>query len=330
MNNSVKIDLKDKKILRELDMNARIPINKLAKKTGLSRQVALYRIKRLKKEGVISNFLTVFDSAVVGMRWFRVLIRMGKSEEAQRYQFLEYMKNDPNVVWLGEVGGNWDFVINFVSPDQFEFDRMFERILNNFGKFIQKYEILVYISVKDQERNYMLDEYDVNKKSLFHEMRVNRNFTPDEIDKKIIERISKNAELSNSEIAGEIGMNYKTVQNRIKEMEKNKIILGYRAMINPEKLGYESYMIFMAIGNYNAEAEQKLHQFFNHANVTFVVKQLGTWSIGLEIEVPDRDKFQKFLIELRTKFGDIISNYEIFPIFKDHQINYFPRGALNR
>ena len=47
MEKTAKLDLKDRKILRELDMNARIPMNELAKKVGLSRQVVQYRIQRM-------------------------------------------------------------------------------------------------------------------------------------------------------------------------------------------------------------------------------------------------------------------------------------------
>lgn len=44
-----KIDLKDRKIIRELDMNARMGIKELAKRVGLSRQVVQYRLERMKK-----------------------------------------------------------------------------------------------------------------------------------------------------------------------------------------------------------------------------------------------------------------------------------------
>ena len=44
-----KIDKKDRRILYELDLNARQPLVSIAKKTGLSQQVVDYRIKRLER-----------------------------------------------------------------------------------------------------------------------------------------------------------------------------------------------------------------------------------------------------------------------------------------
>jgi len=323
-----KIDLKDRKILRELDMNARMPTKQLAKKVGVSRQVAQYHIERMREEGTIGGFFTIFDSAVVGKRWFRIVIQLRKITAAEKEAFIEYFKAHPDVLWLGEVGGNWDFVLNLVSDDQFSFDRLFSGILEKWGASIQRYEVLVYINVRDQQRRYVLADYETEPESLFHQMKFDPNAGFDELDKKIIRLLSKNASLPYSQIASSLAVSYKTVQSRMEVMEKNKVILGYRAIINPGRVGYESHMLFLSTNTYRPELEKQLDEFLKHPNVTYVVRQLGRWRIGLEAEFRDRNEFQAFLIELRTRFGDIISEYETFPIFFDHVIDYFPRGAL--
>ena len=50
------LDLKDRKILYELDFNARQTDSEIAKKVKLSREVVNYRISRLQKNGIIRNF----------------------------------------------------------------------------------------------------------------------------------------------------------------------------------------------------------------------------------------------------------------------------------
>jgi DNA-binding Lrp family transcriptional regulator len=328
MAEKVKIDLKDRKILRELDMNARMPIGKLAKKVGLSRQVVEYRIRRMQEKGIISGVLTIFDSAVIGMRWFRVAIQLHRITRKEKQDFIEYFKKHPNTVWLGEVGGNWDFVLNFVSEDQFSFDRLFESILARWGGLIRNYEVLVYINVRDQERGYVLEDHETDINQLFHEMKFNPSVELSDLDKKIIPVISKNAFATYTQIAAQLGVSYKTIQKRMRYLEDSNVILGYRVMLHPGKLGYESYMLFLGIRTYDAKLEKKLYQFLKHPNVTFVVKQLGRWRIGLETEVKSREEFQELLIDLRTAFGDIIFEYETFPIFYDHLIDYFPKGVL--
>lgn len=324
----IKLDLKDRKILRELDMDARMPIARLAKKVGLSRQAVQYRIGRLQKSGVLLGALTVFDSAVVGQRWFRVAIQLQRISKKQKQMFIDYFKKHPNTLWLGEVGGNWDFVLNFIVQDQFAFDKLFERILEDWGGLIQKYEVLVYINVRDQARAYLLPDHNTKDKSFFHEMRHDPVIRLDDLDKRIISLLSSNAWLSSSEIGEKLGISYKTVQNRIRSLEREKIILGYRLMVHPGSLGYESYMLFIGMQSYDPESEKALYEFLLHPNVIYVVKQLGRWRIGMEVEFKNRVEFQDFLVDLRTRFGSMISEYETFPIFHDHLVNYFPKGAL--
>ena len=55
------IDLKDRKILYELDVDSRQSNAEIARKVGLSKQVVGFRIKRLVKEGLISWFYSIFD-----------------------------------------------------------------------------------------------------------------------------------------------------------------------------------------------------------------------------------------------------------------------------
>jgi len=47
------LDLKDRKILYELDLNCRQSNTQIGKKVGLSRKVVEYRIKKMEEEGVI-------------------------------------------------------------------------------------------------------------------------------------------------------------------------------------------------------------------------------------------------------------------------------------
>jgi len=324
-----KIDRKDSKILRILDMDARIPMKQLAKKVGISRQVAEYRVERMAREGTIGGFFTVFDSAVVGKRWFRIVLQMRRITSAEKQAFIDFFKAHPDVLWLGEVGGNWDFVINFVTDDQFSFEGLFNGVLKEWGGSIQRYEVLVYINVRDQQRRYLLEDYESEPRSLVHRMEFDRDLKLDALDKKIIRLISKDAALPYSKIASSLDVSYKTVQSRMKAMEQSGLILGYRAIANPGKTGYESYMLFLGTNAYDAALERQLNEFLKHPNVTYVVRQLGRWRIGIEAEFRDRNEFQAFLVELRTRFGEMISEYEAFPIFFDHKIDYFPEGALS-
>lgn len=61
---------------------------------------------------------------------------------------------------------------------------------------------------------------------------------PDEISWKILGLLQQNARLPFSEIGRQVGLSAPAVAERVRRMEEAGIIRGYRADIDPSKLGY--------------------------------------------------------------------------------------------
>lgn len=61
----------------------------------------------------------------------------------------------------------------------------------------------------------------------------------DDIDKKILRCLYENARIPLREIAERLGVSVSTVSVRIKNLEKEKVILGYIPLLDPSKLGYD-------------------------------------------------------------------------------------------
>ena len=57
MINMTQLDLKDKKILLELELNSRQSFSSIAKKVGLSKEVVNYRVNKLIKKEYKSTYL---------------------------------------------------------------------------------------------------------------------------------------------------------------------------------------------------------------------------------------------------------------------------------
>ena len=71
----VKLDLKDRKILFELDLNSRQPYAAIAKKVGLSKQVVKFRVERLVRKGVIKKFVTLWNISKLGYSQYNIYLR---------------------------------------------------------------------------------------------------------------------------------------------------------------------------------------------------------------------------------------------------------------
>ncbi len=160
-------------------------------------------------------------------------------------------------------------------------------------------------------------------------MKYNSEVHLDALDRSIIQRLSKDAWISNVQLANEFHVTPNTIKNRIGEMLKNKLLLGFRTFINPFYYGYLSHILFLEINHLNIKREKELSAYLKQLpNVTFLVKHIGKWRIGMEIETKSVEEFQNIFVEIRGGFSDIVTNFEYFPLFRDHVLNYFPEGNL--
>ncbi|MDP2946925.1 MAG: winged helix-turn-helix transcriptional regulator [Nanoarchaeota archaeon] len=328
MQNQENYDNLDLKILSILDENARISIVEIAKQLNISRQVANNRLKKMESNGIILGHFTIFDSGVVGYNWYRALIRLLNITKKEKDEIILFLKNHSNVTWLGEVGGRWDIAVNFACKNPSAFNDISEELSVKFGSFIKEIEILVYLDIYDYDRSY-LNPDDHSRKTFFHKMSSNNNVKLDDLDYKLISCLSKNARLDNTEIGHTLNVSRNTIKNRIEYLIKQGVILGFRTFPNLQKIGRESNMLFLEINRLNRERETELYYFLQLLpQVTFVVKHVAQWKVGMEIETKNSREFQDILTNIRSQFSDIISDYDTFPILQDHVVNYFPSGIL--
>jgi len=74
----------------------------------------------------------------------------------------------------------------------------------------------------------------------------NKTITIDGIDKKILRALTEDARIPILEIARNVGISGAAIHQRLKKLEKSKLLSGSKFIINPEVLGY-STLAFVGI-----------------------------------------------------------------------------------
>ncbi|MFW9879857.1 MAG: Lrp/AsnC family transcriptional regulator [Candidatus Thorarchaeota archaeon] len=318
----IKIDKLDRKIIAELDMNARIPITKLAKSVRASREVVNYRIKTLTRKGIISGTQTFFNPAKIGYTIYRILIRLDSLDEEKINRFQKYFIENEKVMWFAKLGSKWDYIIELFAKNADEFKKLFDKALMEFEKDIGVYEIMVILEIKGYNRKYIYD----NKKP--KEIIIGgkiENLNLDKIDLKIINFLKKSSQITNTEIGEKLNLSRNTIKGRIKKLEEGKLITGHKLFYHPQKIGFQSYKLLISMNNLDSQKEVEFFNFSQqNKNIIFTHRNLGKWNYELEIEIDDLNELQKIIVELRTKFKGFILDYELFPILEDYKINLFP------
>jgi Lrp/AsnC family leucine-responsive transcriptional regulator len=129
----------------------------------------------------------------------------------------------------------------------------------------------------------------------------------DAIDKQILAFLHEDAFLSNKEMATRLGMSTTPIHERIKRMEKDGIITGYRAMINPTKLG-KSLTVFCDI-SLKEHAAEFLNQFEGDVMSLPEVQECycvsGQSDFLLKIVVSDMDEYRNFILHKLASIKNI-------------------------
>jgi len=121
----------------------------------------------------------------------------------------------------------------------------------------------------------------------------------DENDKKILRNLLFDARLSARQLALKLGMSTVTILSRIKKLENQKIIKGYTALLDHEKLGYDLTAIIEIIAKKDKiiEVEERLSKI---ENVCAVYDVTGSTDTLLVAKFKERSELSKFVKNLST------------------------------
>ena len=113
-------------------------------------------------------------------------------------------------------------------------------------------------------------------------------------DSELLKHLSKNGKASQRELAEVTGLALGTVSNHLKVLEKNKIIKGYSANIDPEKVGFTlSATIHLRITKGKIMDVQA--SIAKHPRVYIVYDITGEWDSLVLARFKDREEMDEFI-----------------------------------
>lgn len=322
---AVRLDMKDTRILCELDSNARQPLSRIAKKVGLSKEVVKYRIQAMEREGVIRGYYAVIDLSKIGYMFCRILIKFQETDMKREKEIIEYCKSSKHAGWICMLDDLWDLVFIVYVKDVAELEKIHNELVRRYGRYVLEKDISIASSIYHFKHNYLFGTKDHSQAVLGEE---SKKVELDKTDLKILEILANNARIPTIEIADKLGMSANAIKYRIKGLMKSKVIIGFRTKINLSLLGYEHYKIFLTLKSVTKEKMEKLMGYLRfHPNVIYITKAIGTSDLEFEAMLKNRFELHSLMRELRLKFGDILKGYQTILTYEEILINYLPRGC---
>lgn len=317
----LKLDKKDYLLLSVLDDNSRQPIQQIAKRIGLSKDAVSYRINKLQEFGLIKSFHAVINVGHLGYIGFRFMFKFFHLSPEKETEIINYLLSNKNLNWLVSVEGEWDLNTYFYYSTISEMNTFYETFLERYQNFIEKKHFSIYTKINYLSRNYLSPS---TKKTKITAYSQSEKIYLDNQDFIILHELSQNSRISLLELSKKTHLTTKTTLKKIRFLEHNEIITGYKIELDLEKLGYHYYKLHLTLFNSSPEKVRQLRSYLsNHPNVIYEDFVLGGFDLEYELQLKTEHELRQFLNKLRLHFSPIIKDHTILHYYKEHKLKFF-------
>ena len=319
------LDLKDRKILYQLDINSRLPNSLIARKIGMSKQVVGFRLKRLIEENMISSFYPIIDISKLGFTVHKSFLRLQNLSKEKESELISFLVSHENVVWVASCDGKFDLAFGTWAKDMQSLDKTLTQINKKFGDHISERQIATII-----RGDYFVRDYLVNKKqaSSLRESFFGSTPSPmylDISDWRILFLLAKNARATAIDISKEVSLSPDAIGRRIKKLERSGIIKHYNVVPNEENFPYLHYKVLVSFRSVSEKREKTLREYCrSNPSIIYSVKALGPWDFEIDLEVESVSQFREIMMDMKTKFSEILKDYSTLQIYQVHKYNFCP------
>jgi len=322
---SVKLDLKNRKILAILSENVRMPHTKIAKQVGLSRDAVSYRIKNLKKKGVIQEFRTVIDISHFGYDAYHLFLQLNQPTKEAEAELIEKFNKYPFIRAVLKFSGRFDYEIAIIAKDINELDDNLNIIISDCSSYIHNFELLILTS--NYISKILPDSFVQNEKKLIEKLKVKKEkkIQTDKKDLIILDILSADSSTPLYDVASKIKLSTDAVKYRLKNMTEAGIIKRFIPVINYASLSLNIYVLLINIHAFDDKKESTLKQFLNQdKSVIWAQKTIGRYNVLIYLCSKNSATLHESVINLRSIFPDEIIRYETLIAFEEYKFTYFP------
>jgi len=319
-----KLDLKDRKILYELDLDARQSLTQIGKKVGLKKDVVSYRIKRMEDQGIIKHFFTVIDTFKLGYNVFRIYLQLQDAPLDVRKEIVKYFVNYKNTWIVYSVTGPIDLGSVLWIKNINEFYQFYDKLLDQYGKYFTQKIVSVYVQADEYEKTFLIaDEIKNFERKKFTILCDGVTVNIDNLDYKLLNEIALNARIPLIELAEKLNTSSQTVHYRLENLIKTGVIKGFRVALDISQLGLQCFDVRI---NLKDHAQRKLIINYLKDNPYFkcLNTAIGYTDLELEFHITDMDKVNQIIDELNVKFPEAIRNYIFLKTREVHKERWLP------
>lgn len=128
---ALRIDDMDRKILNELQQDAALSLDEIARRVGSSKTPVWNRIRKLREGGIIKQQTALLDAEALGFEaCFFVLIRTSAHEAEWQAKFLKALRDRPEVQEAHRLAGDIDYILKVRVANARAYDTFYQALIS--------------------------------------------------------------------------------------------------------------------------------------------------------------------------------------------------------
>lgn len=318
------LDLKDRKILFQLELNARASNTAIGRAVGLSKEVVNYRIHRLQSLGLLTRFATVVDTYKLGYVKFKLYLLLHNASPENRQELIAYLTNHKNTEWVASCSGRWDIIAGYIVDDVYQFNSCLSEVLNRFSTIIASKETTATLGVPHSRKEWLLGRAEAQL-PFIQQGGAKGTYHLDQTDEELLRWLVNNARMPTIDLAERLKTTPRVVAYKLRHLRSSGIILLHRPSLDLTKLGMTFAKSFLYLHNMEEKRMAQLLAYCQrNPNLTYLINCIGPWDMELEFEIDSFEAFNRAMSDLRDNFPDLINHYDFVIVTNEHKLDYFP------
>lgn len=312
----IKIDLKDRKILYELDMDSRQSFRSIGRKVGLSKDVVVGRVSKLKEIGIIKRFYPRYDTLQLGLNLLRFYFKFQYVTPEIKKGIIDHFMNNEYVNNLFSTEGSYDLGVIINVERISDIWPFWRKTLEKYGDYFSELVFSAYMGELIYGQSFLLEDYKklekTPKRSSLGKVKI------DDLDLNILKLLVSDARMPTVEIAKKLNSTVTTINSRIKRLVDSKVILGFTVELDLDKIGYQVWKVDFYLSEYT-----KINQIVKYVEqnplLLCVDYTIGCADLEIEFNVKSIGQLHEIIEDLHSKFPKIIRNYSYFRVVTFHK-----------
>jgi DNA-binding Lrp family transcriptional regulator len=321
----MKLNLRQKKILKLLSINCRFTNKDIAKSVGISEDAVAYQIDKLIHKEKLARYNVQFFFPLLGYEDYHIWIRLKKEEDINKLAKIEKIHS------INKSQGKYDLQLLVFSKTKKDFQKVLKEIKETVNVAEIKYSKFVGITksfsniiptidinIKIPENNKKF-EYVLNSKQ-YPLGDLSKKFKIDKVDKKVINHLLKKPRATFQELSHLTKLNHETTRYRIKNYVNEQLITNFGLIHDFKKYGLFANYFLIKCDKAKLKEKDFVKYLNSQTNIFYSPKLEGDYDLIVYVVSENPSELGEINNEIRKSLGDSIIEMDI--LFVDEILKY--------